>query len=79
MDIIRRFLGFYDKKQKARTVEVSEYVHKEKHKFTNDMLKIQQQAQKVHKKTVQAQQESIKLNRILADVTSKIAVATGGQ
>jgi hypothetical protein len=78
MKWLKRFLGLYDKKQAQRTEEVAEYVHARKNEFTKDMLNIQNQAKRVHIKTMQAQQESLKLKDIVDDVTERIALVTGG-
>lgn len=77
MNTIKRFLGLYDKKQAERTAEVAEYVHAKKNVFTTEMARIQRQAAKVHDKTRQAHEESIKLKEVVDDVTAKIARATG--
>lgn len=78
MKWLKRFLGLYDKQQAERTEEVAQYVHAKKNKFTADMAKIQNQVKKVHMKTMQAQEESLKLKDIVDDVTERIALVTGG-
>lgn len=78
MNILKRFLGLYDRKQAARTQEVADFVHVRKNAYTADMLKIHRQAKKVSEKNRQAYEESVKLKEVVDDVTRKIAVATGG-
>lgn len=82
MKLIKRFLisflGLNDGQQRARTAEISNYVHDRKNTYAKEMLKIQIQAKKVHHKTKQAHEESTKLNNMVEDITYQIAVATGG-
>lgn len=78
MNFLKRFLGLYDKAQAKRTEDVAAYVHEKKSTFTADMVKLQNQARKVHNKTRQAHIESAKLNSMVEDITTKISIATGG-
>ena len=79
MNWIIRFLGLYDRRQKERTAEVSQYAENKKSEFDSSMLKLQVQAKRVHRATQIAHKESIRLNKIVDDVTNKIALATGGK
>lgn len=78
MNILKRFLGLYDRQQAARTQEVAEYVDAKKNQFTKEMARVQRQAEKVHQKTRQAHEESAKLKEVVDDVARRIAYATGG-
>lgn len=72
------FLGLNEKKQQAKTEEVAAYVHSKKNDYAREMIKIQSQARKVHDKTRQAHEQSVKLNIMVDDITTAIARATGG-
>lgn len=75
---ITSFLGLNEKKQQAKTEEVAAYVHDKKNTYTSEMIKIQSQARKLHTKTRQAHEESVKLNNMVDDIVYKVAQATGG-
>lgn len=77
MRAIRKLLGLHDKDQAERTRLVSEYAEDKKNKFNKEMQKINRQAKKVHTRAMQAESESLKLKRMVDDVTKKIAIVTG--
>ena len=75
-NFIARFLGLHDKKQAQESEQVAQYVNRKKDKFTNDMLRVQQQAKRTHKTTLQAYEESVKLTEMVESVTNQVAQAT---
>lgn len=79
MNWLEKFLGTKDKEQKKRMEEVSEYVHTKKNAFSAEMGKIHTQARKVHQKTKEAHEESVRLMEIVDGVTANIAIATGAK
>lgn len=77
MKFLDKILGRQDKIQQARGEQVSDYVHAKKNNFTAEMLKIQIEAKKVHKKAGAAHEESKRLLDVVDDITAKIARAQG--
>jgi predicted nucleic acid-binding Zn-ribbon protein len=71
-------LDFKTKQQKFAT-EADEYIHGKKHEFQKDMNKLKEQSKQLHKKAVQTQEESVKLNKVVEDITTRIMLATGGK
>ena len=78
MSWIRRFLGIYDKEQKARTEAVNNYVQEQKEQFNKQMADIHKEARQVHRESNKTAKESVKISRVVNDVTARIAIATGG-
>lgn len=77
MNWIKRFLGLNDQQQKNRTQEVKEYVAEKKGSFNKNIKELHRQAKKVHAQASRTTEESAKLVLMVADVTTKIAVASG--
>ena len=71
-----RFLGLHDKKQKERTEDVAQYVHKKKNKFTADMLDIQIRAKHAHNEAKKSLKHAQKTVRITEDITQRLAIVT---
>jgi prophage DNA circulation protein len=78
MNWIKSFLGMYDKRQAKKTIEVAEYVDSKKVSFDADMELLRKQAQKIHAGSKQIHADSIELNRMVSDITTKVAFVTGG-
>lgn len=74
----KSFLALNDKAQAIRAEEVAVYIDEKKETYIVDMIKLQKQARIVHNRTKRAHVESIKLNKMVDGITSKIAIATGG-
>lgn len=79
MNWIKRFLGMYDHQQRERATVVSKYVEHKKVSFNKEMKDIQKQARRMHIKTRQAHEASVKLAVYVDDVVNKIAIASGGK
>lgn len=77
MNWFKRMLGLNDKKQKERTQEVIEYVAEKKDLFNKDIVQLHKQAKKVHAQASKTTEESANLLLLVADVTTKLAVANG--
>lgn len=58
--------------------EVSDYVHDRKNEFVGDMAKLKRVSKRLHIRTLQSQDEAVKLNILVEDITSKIARVTPG-
>ncbi len=69
---------FTNKKQEKREAEVSRIVHGKKNKYTKDMLKLQGETKKIHRQSERVLDETKKLNIMVTDIASRIAIATGG-
>lgn len=76
--LLKLLRGNFQTKQQKRNAETAEYVHGKKNEFQADMAKLHRQSKRLHQKALQTQVESVKLNRMVEDITSRIAVATGG-
>ena len=70
------FLGLNEKTQQKKTEAVAVYVHSKKKLYAREMTRIQSQARKVHKKTLQAHEQSVVLSDLVDDIAAKIAVVT---
>lgn len=78
MKWIKSFLGLNDKEQIARTHEVTELVKEKRGKFKEDLNTLKTQAQKIRTMASQTSRESAKLVIMAADITTKIAIVSGG-
>jgi hypothetical protein len=77
MSILDLFSG--KNKQRAKhEKDVTEKVHRKKNQYTADMLKLKVQTQKIHATSLKSLEQSKRLNIIVNDIASSIAVATGG-
>lgn len=76
--LINLLRGEFQTKQQKRNAETASYVHGKKNEFQADMAKLHRQSKRLHHKALQTQVESVKLNKMVEDITSRIAVATGG-
>lgn len=78
MSLIIRFLGLRDREQSKRTVEVVNYAQKKKEKFFKDMAKYHKEAKLIHIQSIKNLEKSVTLVNRAQDVTTRIAIATGG-
>ena len=78
MNILKRFFGRYDKEQVQKTIEATDYSQKKSDEFKKEMGKYKRTAIMLHNKTRQAHQDSVRINEIVNDVVSKIAIVTRG-
>lgn len=65
------------KEKKERHDEVNRIIDDRKTKFESDMLELQAQTKKVHESSLTSLKESKKLNKIVTDIASQVALATG--
>lgn len=78
MKWLTSFLRINDKNKIKTADEAADYIHGKKNKFTKDMLKLKVQSRKLHKRALQTQEEALKMNKVVEDITSKIALVTPG-
>lgn len=75
---ILNFFRFNDRKKEQVADDASDYIHKKKNEFQGEMGKLAAQSKKLHRSALQTQEEAVKMNKIVNDITSKIALATPG-
>lgn len=78
MNWLLRFFGYYDKEQKQKTQDVSDYVGFKQGQFHKEMSKMHKQVLILHENTRQTYEASIQLEKMVKDVAQRIAIATGG-
>ena len=74
---IFNFLFKKSKEKQERHEHVERVIDDRKNCFTEDMAELQQQAKKVHQTSVISLRESKKLNKLVTDIASQVALATG--
>lgn len=77
MKWLKRFFSVKNKSQRTAD-EVADYIHGKKNTFTGDMLKLKAQSKRLHRKALQTQEEAVKMNKVIEDITSKIVLVTPG-
>lgn len=76
---IFRLFGLQDKKQKQKSVEVSNYVVEKKSEFTEHMTQLHKEIKEVHKEAKTLQKKSVELVKTTDDITRKISIILNGR